>query len=209
MAIAAGFAYGYAHSNLVTTSLEITLENLAANKSLFLAELAGWSIIFITDMVVAMALYIFFRSTSKQTSAITASIRITYTLILGAAIIQLFRIVPELSSVNPDASEVSSHLHMFENLWSLGLVVFGLHLIGLGYLSVQSTSVPKLLGYLLYFGGTCYTVLHGARHLSLFDEQLLVSVEKILALPMALAEILLAFWLIYFGSRKSNSKTRT
>ena len=209
MAIAAGFAYGYAHSNLVAGSPEITLQNLIANKSLFLAELAGWSIIFITDLVVAIALYLFFRSTSKQTAALTAFIRIIYTLLLGIAIYQLYRIVPVLSSLNPDAFEISTHLHMFEKLWSLGLVVFGLHLIGLGYLSDQSTSVPKLLGYLLYFGGTCYTFLHGARHLSLFDEQLLVSAENFLALPMALAEILLAFWLIYFGFRKSNSKIHT
>lgn len=205
MAIAAGFSYGYAHSSLVAESPEITLQNLAANQSLFFAELGGWVIIFITDLIVAIALYFFFRSTSKQISLLTAFIRIIYALVLGIAILQLFKIVPVLSSANPDGSEISSHIQLFEKLWSVGLVVFGLHLIGLGYLSVKSKSVPKLLGYLLCFGGLSYTFLHGARNLSLFQVQTLNSIESILALPMALAEILLAFWLIYFGFRKSTS----
>ncbi len=208
MAIAAGFSYGYAHNKLVADSSEITLQNIIADKQLFFAELSGWSIIFITDIVVATALYLFFRRTSKEISMLTAFIRIAYTLILGIAIIQLFKIIPVLSSVTPDASEIESHLQLFEKLWSIGLIVFGLHLIGLGYLSVKSISVPKFLGYLLYFGGLSYTFLHGSRQLSLFDVQALSTVESILALPMALAEILLAFWLIYNGFRKPFIKVK-
>ena len=94
MAIVAGFSFGYAHNNLVTDSPTITLQNLIAGKSLFYAELAGWSIIFALDVIVAIALYYFFRSTSKQISLITAAIRIAYTLILGIAIIYLFKIIP-------------------------------------------------------------------------------------------------------------------
>lgn len=208
MAIAAGFSFGYAHANLVVDSPGITLQNLIANKPLFYAELLGWSIIFITDLIVAIALYFYFRGTSKQISLLTAFIRIVYTLILGVAILQLFKIIPVLSSANPDASATASYLQLFEKLWSAGLIVFGLHLIGLGYLSVKSKSVPKLLGYLLYFGGICYTFLHGSRQLNLFDVQSLNSAENILDLPMALSEILLAFWLIANGFRKSPSTNK-
>jgi hypothetical protein len=214
MAIVAGFSFGYAHNILVADSPEITFNNLIANKSLFLAELVGWSIIFITDLIVAIALYFFFRNTSKQISWITAFIRIVYTLILGIAIIQLVKIVPVISLANPGSdklniSEVASHFKMFEKLWSAGLIVFGLHLIGLGYLSIKSKSVPALLGYLLYFGGISYTFLHGSRQLNLFDTSVINSIENILALPMALAEILLAFWLIYTGFRKSGDKIKS
>ncbi|MCW0483055.1 DUF4386 domain-containing protein [Gaoshiqia sediminis] len=213
MAIVAGFSFGYAHNNLVTDSPENTLNNLIANKSLFFAELSGWSLILITDLIVAIALYFFFSKTSKQISTLTASIRIIYTLILGIAIVQLFKIIPILSSGNPISdeltiSETASHIQLFEKLWSIGLIIFGLHLIGLGYLSVKSKSVPGLLGYLLYFGGISYTFLHSSRRLSLFNTNILDSVENILALPMALAEILLAFWLIYNGFRKSVSKIK-
>ncbi|RLD91046.1 MAG: DUF4386 domain-containing protein [Bacteroidetes bacterium] len=214
MAIVAGFTFGYAHTNLVVDSPEITVQNLVANKSLFIAELCGWSIIFITDIIVAIALYFFFRSISKDISMITASIRIVYTLILGIAVIQLFKIIPVLSLADPlsdqlIASETASHFQQFEKLWSIGLIIFGLHLIGLGYLTLKSKSVHWLLGYLLYFGGASYTLLPFMRQLSLFDTRVISSVENILALPMALAEILLAFWLIYSGFRKSSSKSKS
>ncbi|MEA3478879.1 MAG: DUF4386 domain-containing protein [Bacteroidota bacterium] len=214
MAIVAGFSFGYAHNNLVVDSPEITLQNLLTEKSLFLAELVGWILIFITDIIVAIALYFFFRSASKQISMITATIRIVYTLILGIAIIQLFRIVPVLSLADPLSntmivSETASLLQLFEKLWSIGLIIFGLHLIGLGYLSVKSKSVHWLLGYLLYFGGISYTLINFTRQLSLFDTNVISSVEQILALPMALAEILLAFWLIYNGFRKSSSRVKS
>jgi hypothetical protein len=214
MAVVAGYSFGYAHTSLVVDSPEITMQNLISNKLLFYAELSGWSIIFITDLIVALALYFFFRSTSKQLSWITALIRIVYTIILGIAIIQLFKIIPVLSLANPIAdnlivSETQSHFHLFEKLWSIGLIVFGFHLIGLGYLSVKSKSVNWLLGYLLYFGGISYVFIHSSRHWSLFDSTVINSAERILALPMALAEILLALWLIYNGFRKSSSKIQS
>jgi hypothetical protein len=207
MAIVAGFSFGYAHNNLVTDSPAITLQNLIAGKSLFYAELAGWSIIFVLDVIVAIALYYFFRSTSKQISLITAAIRITYTLILGIAIVYLFKIIPILSSTEHNVSETFSYLQLFEKFWSIGLIVFGLHLIGLGYLSVKSKSVHWILGYLLYFGGISYTFIHTAQQLSLFNTEVISSIEKILVLPMTLAEMVLAFWLIYRGFRKSSVKT--
>lgn len=212
MAIVAGFSFGYAHNNLVTDSPAITLQNLIAGKSLFYAELAGWSIIFVLDVIVAIALNFFFRSTSKPISLITSVIRIVYTLILGGAIIQLFKIIPFLSISNPLSNELIlsesySHLQLFEKFWSIGLIVFGLHLIGLGYLSVKSKSVHWILGYLLYLGGISYTFIHTAQQLSLFNTEVISSIEKILVLPMTLAEMLLAFWLISRGFRKSSVKT--
>lgn len=211
MAIVAGFSFGYAHSSLVTDSPVITLQNLMTNKSLFYAELAGWSFIFILDVIVAIALYFFFRSASKQISLITAAIRIVYTLILGIAIVHLFKVVPFLYVNNSSLTELSisksfSHILLFEKIWSLGLIVFGLHLVGLGYLSVKSKSVHWILGYLLYLGGISYTFIHTARQLSLFNVELISSIEKTLALPMALAEMLLALWLIYNGFRKTSAR---
>lgn len=211
MAIAAGFSFGYAHTGLVTDSSVDTFQNLTANKSLFYAELAGWSLIFITDLIVAIALYFYFSNTSKQVATITALLRIGYTLLLGIAVFQLFKIIPLLSVTNSlseaaKASETLSLLQQFEKLWSIGLIVFGLHLFGLGYLSVKSAFIHKLLGYLLYLSGISYIFIHAARQLNFLNPETIDSVENILALPMALAEMLLAFWLIYIGFRKSSPK---
>lgn len=212
MAIVAGFSFGYAHNSLVVDSPEITLQNLIANESLYFAELTGWSVIFILDVIVAIVLYYFFRSASKEISLITATIRIVYTLILGIAIVHLFKIIPILSINNSLSNELIvletySHLQLFEQLWSIGLIVFGLHLIGLGYLSVNSKSVHWILGFLLYLGGISYSFIHAARQLSLFKSEVISSIENILVLPMTLTEMLFAFWLIYNGFRKTSIKT--
>lgn len=214
MAIVAGFSYGYAHSALVAESAEITMQNLLAQKILFYAELGGWSIIFITDLIVAIALYFYFRSTSKPIAGITALIRIVYSLMLGVAILQLFKIIPSLASNNSVAasviaSEILLHIQRFEKLWSTGLIIFGFHLIGLGYLALKSKLVHRLLTYLLFLGGASYVFIHLSRQLSLFSAEIINSAENILAAPMALAEILLAFWLIYSGFRKSSPKLKS
>ncbi len=207
MAVVAGFSYGYVYNSLVADSPGITLHNLIAGKSLFIAGVAGWIIVFITDLIVTLALYKFFLSTAKQTSLVTALFRITYTVFLGVAIFQFIKIIPMLNQAGgientSVAGEVASHIELFGKIWSFGLIIFGLHLIGLGYLSVKSKFVPGLLGYLLYLGGVSYIFVHGAKQLSLFDPVVLTRAENFLSLPMALGEILLAIWLIYRGFRK-------
>lgn len=207
MAVVAGFSYGYVYNSLVADSPAITLQNLIAGKSLFIAGLAGWIIIFITDLIVTLTLYKFFLSTAKQASLLTALFRITYTILLGVAIIQLAMIIPILNQAaaienKSVAGEVTSRIEQFGKLWSFGLIIFGVHLLGLGYLSLKSKFVPGLLGYLLYLGGASYIFVHGAKQLSLFDPALMTRVENILSLPMALGEMLFAVWLIYRGIRK-------
>ena len=210
MAIAAGFSYGYVHNSLVVDSPEETLQNLISNKSLYLFGLVGWVVIFITDLIVAIALFGYFRRTAKQASLLTALLRIVYTIILGTGIIQLFRIIPLLSADVAVANTFSAfdvvlRMHLFETIWSLGLIVFGLHLVGLGYLSVKASSVPSLLGYLLYLSGILYIFVHVARQIVAFDPEVVSKIENISSLPMALGEMLLALWLIYKGFRKEKA----
>ncbi len=207
MAVVAGFSYGYVYNSLVADSPGLTLHNLIAGKSLFIAGLSGWIIIFITDLIVTLALYRFFLSTAKQASLVTALFRITYTVLLGVAIFQFFKIIPILNQAGgiektSIAGEVTSRIELFGKIWSFGLIIFGLHLVGLGYLSVKSKFVPGLLGYLLYLGGVSYIFVHGAKQLSLFDPVVITRAENLLSLPMALGEMLLAIWLIYRWFRK-------
>lgn len=201
MAVAAGFSYGFVQNQLVSESAEVTMQNLIENKSLFLAGLAGWLVIFITDLIVSWALYIFFKTTSKRISLITSIVRILYTLVLGVAIFHLFAIIPELTKAET-ATEINSRFASFEKIWSAGLIIFGFHLLGLGYLSIKSQNIPGFFGYLLYIAGVGYVLIHAAKQFALFSQYVIDSVENILALPMALSEILLAVWFIYKGLRK-------
>jgi hypothetical protein len=44
----------------------------------------------------------------------------------------------------------------FNDVWSAGLVLFGLHLLLIGYLAYRSTFVPRILGVLLAIAGLGY-----------------------------------------------------
>jgi len=201
MAMAAGFSYGYVQNKLLNTSVEITRQNVIENKYLFFAGLAGWIVIFITDLIVSGTLYLFFRNSMMRLSRLTAIIRIIYTLILGAAIYQFILIIPFLQA--PDtAFDINAQFMFFEKIWSAGLIVFGFHLLGLGYLSIKSSHIPQLLSYLLYLAGLSYVLIHSGKTFTLFHPYLIASAETILALPMALSEIMLAVWLIHSGLKK-------
>ncbi|MBK8555811.1 MAG: DUF4386 domain-containing protein [Lewinellaceae bacterium] len=204
MAIAAGFSYGFAQNKLVHESAEMMRQNLLEHKQLFLAALVGWILIFITDLVVSGALYILFRNNLPRISAITAIIRIGYTFILGVAIYHLIGIVPLLKGF-ATSFEISAEFASFEKTWSAGLILFGFHLLGLGYLSMKSRFIPGFLAYLLYIAGIGYILVHGAKQFAFLSAQVIASAENILALPMALSEILLAALLIYKGFKKNTN----
>jgi len=201
MALSAGFSYGYVQHELLDTSVEITRQNVIENKYLFFTGLAGWMVIFIADLIVSGTFYLFFRNSMKRFSRLTAIIRIIYTLILGAAIYQFIVIIPFLQAPDP-TFDINAQFMFFEKIWSAGLIVFGFHLLGLGYLSMKSPNIPRLLGYLLYIAGFSYVLIHSGKTFALMHPHLIVSAENILALPMALSEILLAFRLIHFGLKK-------
>lgn len=207
MAVAAAFSYGFVQNHLVDETAEITRQNLVENKSLFLAGLAGWLVIFITDLIVAGALYIFFKTTSKRISLTTSFVRIIYTVVLGAAIYQLTGIIPLLNGTET-SFEINSHFELFNKIWSAGLFIFGFHLLGLGYLSIKSQSIPGFFGYLLYMAGVGYVLIHAAKQFALLSQPVIASAETILSLPMALSELLLAVWLIYKGLRKEDKRKK-
>lgn len=202
MAIAAGFSYGFVQTQLVSESAEITWQHVLDNQSMFLAGIAGWIVIFITDLIVSGSLYIFFKTTTKRISLLTASVRIIYTMVLGYAIYQLVGIIPLMQKAGT-ALEVNAQFVAFNKIWSAGLIIFGIHLLGLGYLSIKSHRIPGLLSYLVSFAGICYVLVHAAKQFALFNQNVIASAESILALPMALGEMLIAVWLIYIGLQRA------
>ena len=204
MGASAAFSYGYAHGNLIDGKDAATIyHNLQASRFLFAAELTGWVIIFLCDIIVALALFLFFRETDRKVSFMTACIRIVYAGILGIAIYHLIAILP-LAMHEPAStgkSLVMVHLGSFERIWSAGLILFGVHLLGLGYLSIRSGFVPRIFGWLLLFAGVCYFLVHSAKTITTGYEGSIETAEMILSLPMAIGEISFAIWLIIKGGK--------
>jgi hypothetical protein len=204
MAVAAGFTYGYIHNTLVIANdPESTFNNLKLNGLLFQTEIFGWLLILILDVIVAWALYVFFKNENLKLSALAAGFRLIYSAILGIAILNLIQILNILNGTLSETAgnQILFHLNSFENTWSFGLIIFGVHLFLLGILALQSKNIPNFWGMLLVFAAASYTFIHSAKFLFPEFETHIATAEMVLSLPMAFAEIGFAFWLIVRGGK--------
>ncbi len=201
MAVAAGFSFGHAHSQIVVLGdTNTTLQNLLMSKGLFQAEILGWCLILVLDVIAAWALYHFFKSVNKSISTLTASIRIIYSIILGMAIAQLMNIYNMLTETNQVTAQiVMEHFQSFENIWTLGLIVFGFHLIGLGYLALKSKL--RFWGILLIIAGLSYSLVCILKQFQSL-ESLATNLEMILRIPMTVGELGFAVWLLVRGRKR-------
>jgi hypothetical protein len=206
MALLAAFAYGYVLSGIeVQDDPAATFKQLVTRASIFKAGLGGWVLIFLTDLIVTISLYLFFSETRKRLSLFTAAARLAYTAILGIALIKLFSILPLLNEQGINAAlagqQVLVLLESFDTTWSMGLIIFGVHLLGLGNLSKLSPQIPSLFAYLLLLAGLGYIGIPILENSTGMDEEVVSVIEKVLMAPMAAGEILLALWLIIRGGR--------
>jgi len=202
MAFAAGFSFGYIHSSLVNpVDAEATVNNLLASKALFQMEVFGWIIILICDIVVALALYFFFKNEDRELSFFAATARLVYSAILGFAIFYLIQILNLLGENDDIAGSVMSKFDAFKAAWSYGLIIFGIHLFLLGLLALKSKFIRSFWGILLLFAGISYSFIHTSNFLFPEYESQLKTAEMILSLPMTVAEVGFAVWLIIRGGK--------
>ncbi len=213
MAVAAAFSYGFVYGNLVIKEDALTtMQNVFNSSTLFLSGIAGWLIIFITDIIVALALYHFFKDENNQVSILTALIRILYTLFLGIAISQLIQISSNIGNSTELSDSLATNINLnlgkFERIWSIGLIIFGIHLMGLGYLAIRNFSVPNIWGWMLLFAGISYFSIHITKNVMPDYVTQIETVEMILGIPLAIVEIGFAFWLLIRGGKAITIKVK-
>lgn len=202
MAVVAGYTYGYVYNSLIEKGHSVdTIRNIQSSKTLFISGTAGWLIIFILDLLVSWSAYKLFQRISHSLSLTTAIARLVYTLFLGVAIFHLIKVIP-LVQVHANEAIILSHLASFESVWSLGLIVFGLHLTGLGILSLKSRPIPGLVGWLLILAGFSYTGIHIIKAFLPDPGLPFLKIETILSIPMAIGELAFALWLVIKGRKR-------
>ena len=206
MAVIAAFTYGYVHNTLVVPgNPEATAAGLKNNEWLFRIETFGWHFILLCDVVVAWALYVFFRSENKGLSLFTAALRIVFVFIFGVAIFNLVFVLKIMNgNVNEaqiSAIQIMNYVESFENIWSFALIIFGFHLLSLGFLAIRSKIIHNVWGIFLVFAAVSYSIIHSAKFLFPEFESQIATAEMVLSLPMAFGEIGFAFWLIVRGGK--------
>jgi len=93
-------------------------------------------------------------------------------------------------------------LNAFFDGWAIGLIVFGFHLLVLGYLVFKSGCIPKIIGILIAIGAVCYLIQNFAVFVLPNYENSKATFEMVFGIPMAIGELSLAFWLLFKGGKR-------
>jgi hypothetical protein len=197
MALAAGFSFGYVFPKIFNESqLDLAQTNIAQNIKLYNWMLIGLVIVLLLDILVSYTFYKYFKNDNKKLALLSSIFRILYSLLFGIAIIYLSKNIGQ----NNNAT-VITHYNLFQLIWFIGLIVFGFHLLMVGILMKLHKLIPRIMWYLMLIAGVSYILIHVLKivfpELSEFSNLL----NMILGLPMALAELSLAVWLIARGGK--------
>jgi hypothetical protein len=179
-----------------------TANNIMASEMLFRTGICSLIIVLICDVVVAWALYVFLKHVNKSLSLLTAWLRLVYAAILGIALLNLVIVLILLSGANYLAvfeadqlhAQVLLFLNAFNDVWALGLIVFGFHLVTLGYLVFKSDYIPSVLGVLLILAGFSYLIDY-------FSKFLFPNFDVLISMVLGWGELIFMFWLLFKGGK--------
>ena len=167
----------------------------------------GWAVlallgVAVLDVVVACGLWMVFRPERPGASALAAAFRIAYAAVFVGAIAMLAdarRIAEGAGAASRLGLEdrdlaVLSRLDGFDAAWKAGLVLFGMHLVVVGWLLVRrSGAVATVVGALV--------LLAGAGYLAESVFWVLVPDGLAVAQYTFIGEIVLIAWLVVGGIR--------
>jgi hypothetical protein len=201
MAVLAGAANFGAIQGLITKGdATTTAKDILASEGLFRLGIVALVVVVILDVVVAWALLTFFEPVHKGLATLAAWLRLSYAAIFAVAISQLVGVLHLLSngqylttfSMDQRRTEALLKIQSFQDTWDVSLVLFGLHLVLIGYLAYKSGYVPRILGVLLVVAGLGYLV-------DSFSGLLAASYSVSVAAFTFIGEPLLMLWLLVKG----------
>ena len=131
------FAEFYIYPKLVIPgNIEQTAQNIVSHGGLFLAAIFCYLITFISDVVIAWALYVLLVPVNRSVSLLTAWFRLVYTAVALFGLLNLVTVFRLLNTPDYLTAFGSAQLHAqvklllnsFRYDWSMSLVIFGIHL---------------------------------------------------------------------------------
>jgi hypothetical protein len=189
---------------IVVNDAAATAANILAKESLFRLGFAADLISGLSYLGVTVFLYCVLKPVSRSLSLLAASFGLAGVAIGGAAwVIHLAPLVLLHSDQYLTAFTTGqlqamalTALKLQVQVFSIGMVFFGIQCISIGYLIARSTFLPRTLGILLAIGGTSYVISSFANFLTpSFGPHLMAFI-----LPVALiGEGSLTVWLLVKG----------
>ncbi len=192
--------FSFIHGPIVPGDAAQTTTNLLAAQGQFRLGICFLLVVAILDVAVAWGLYVLLKPVNRSLSLLTAWFRVLYAAMLGSALTFLLNVLQLLSGAdylkafesNGLQAQVMFSLDSFDVGWNTAMIVFGLHLLLLGYLVFKSGFMPKILGVLLAVASLGYLI-------DSFGKILSPNYDLSIAAFTFLGEILLLLWLLVKG----------
>jgi hypothetical protein len=199
-ALAGAANVGVIQRLITTPEATRTANDIVPSEGLFRLGIVALVVVVVLDVVVAWALRTFFEPVHQSLATLAAWMRLSYAAIFAVAISNLV-VVLELTTATPSSTtativqrhtEALLRIQAFQDVWHLGLGLFGIHLVLIGYLAYRSGYVPRILGVLLVIAGGGYLV-------DTFGGLLIARYSVDVSAVTFIGEALLMLWLLLKG----------
>jgi hypothetical protein len=159
------FSMMYIPSNLIVTGDPTeTANNIMASELLFRMGIVSDSILFLSEIVLTVVLYILLKPVSKMLSLVAACARLAMTVMQGSNLVFKCAALILLKSTGYLSVFEQDQLHALVMLMfdahNYGVLAwgtfFGLHCLVLGWLIFKSDYFPRILGILMVFASLGY-----------------------------------------------------
>lgn len=200
----AGAFFTFTEQLHVTGDAVVTIRNIMDRPMTFRITLAAWIVTLIVDLMVGFLLFRALRPVAPHLSLATAWFRTAYVAVHTAALFGLFGVLRMMSngdlSAQPQLAMAMIGIHL--DGFMIALVLFGAHLVMLGWIIMTSGAVPRLIGGLLTLAGLAYILDTFA--LALLPETAPASqwIDIGVMVFATLGELSFVFWLLAFGIRQ-------
>jgi hypothetical protein len=205
MAVLAPLAqFGVLQALIVPADAAATTANIAASIGAFSAAIAAFFVVVILDVVIAWGFYVLLRPVDQGLARIVAWLRVIYAAAFAVALLGLVEAARLVSGADaaalqsgPLQVDVAASVTSFDTGWDLALGVFGLHLLGLGYLLFRFAA-PRPLAALVALAGAGYLA-------DAIGTALVADYNLTIGTYTFVGEALLIIWLFWRAARGARS----
>ncbi len=181
-----------------------TARSIRESETLFRLSVAGDALVLVSDVAVAMILYVLLKPVDPNLSLLAAFLRLAYASVNGVfRLFQLAAVVvlggaAYLKAFDPRQVNVLAllALRLHGQGYGISLIFFGFSCVLLGYLISRSGYLPRSIGVLLVVAGLGYLINSFAQILA---PEFAATLFPWILLPAVPAEWGLCLWLIVKG----------
>ena len=202
--VGGAFAIGFVRAALFTPDLATTAHNIQTHQLLYRLGLAAHLVVTVTNVPLALIFYELFKVVNRRLALLTAFFILVATAIEAAGLVHEFAPLallgsgPFASALPPAQLEALASLPgaLSDGSYHVYTVFFGLDILCLAYLVLQSRFVPRAIGVLLAIDGVAYLVYSFA---DLLAPGFAAHLVPWIQLPAPIAEGAFSLWLLVFG----------